>query len=71
MTKKLMSLRTALLVFAVKQSPIALGIASDKEQERPRKDMPVLRKVTYLLKILVFLYFDKNSVVAFLNDYSP
>lgn len=34
-----MSLRAALLVLAAKQSPIKLGIASDKEQERPRNDI--------------------------------
>ena len=46
-TKKLMSLRAALLVLAAKQSPVILEIASDKEQERPRKDIPLLRKVSY------------------------
>ncbi len=41
-----MSLRAALLILAAKQSPAQRGIASDKEQERPRKDISVLRKVS-------------------------
>jgi hypothetical protein len=39
-----MSLRAAHLVFAAKQSPNGNGIASDKEQERPRNDMAFLYK---------------------------
>jgi hypothetical protein len=38
-----MSLRAALLVLAAKQSLTRQEIASDKEQERPRKDMALLR----------------------------
>ena len=41
-----MSLRAALLVFAAKQSLTGDEIASDEEQERPRNDMPVLRKAS-------------------------